>query len=61
MNKYTVDLNTGTIIPYITDDEFIQGYKCFSQFLTAKTFAISLLEKKIEYLVKLDIKEVKNK
>jgi len=61
MNKYTVDLDTCTILPYITDDEFIQGYKCFGQFLTAKTFAISLLEKKIEYLVKLDIKEVKNK
>lgn len=59
MNKYSVYIDTGTIVPYEVDDELLDGVKCFGQFLTAKTFAINTLEQKIESLVKLTVKEVK--
>ena len=56
--KYTVDNLIPAIIPYQKDDELVTDFKCFGNFLAAKTYLIEYLEKRIEEIKKLSQKEI---
>lgn len=47
------------LFPYQTDDEDVDGFKCFENFADAKHFYLECLEDKVGRALKLKAKDVK--
>ena len=47
------------VFPYQTDDEDVDGFKCFENFAEAKHFYLECLEDKVGRALKLKAKDVK--
>lgn len=47
------------IFPYMEDDEYVEGFTCFSNFAEAKNFYLECLQVKVDKALKLKIKDIK--
>ena len=55
----TTARETQEVFPYQTDDEDVDGFKCFENFAEAKHFYLECLEDKVGRALKLKAKDVK--